>query len=63
MPEGDLPLISLILELIPDISGQTLAEERLCAWRENRETIDVFWLLEVRSSFGFLLCYDILFRL
>ena len=63
MPEGDLPLISLILELIPDISGQTLAEERLCSRRENRETIDVFWLLEVRSSFGFLLCYDILFRL
>ena len=46
--------ILLILKLIPNLTGQALAQERFCSSRENWEAIDVCGLLEVRTALGLL---------
>ena len=46
--------IRLVLELVPDFSGQFLGEERFGALREDGESGEVFWAPQMSSGLDFL---------
>ena len=43
-----------ILELVPEFSCKVLAQERLCAFREDREARQILRRLKMRSAFDLL---------
>jgi hypothetical protein len=48
--EGETVFIFLVLELVPDISGEGLAQERFSAFGVGREFLNVLGVLKVGAD-------------